>query len=256
LLVMVVTQPSFPSPTSRPTPIPLPPRSEGTHGFAELLARGPLRQAFRPVWPALRSRFGLFLASWVISFIGTSAFFSLYPVLMLRVFATAPGLSCTAYAIAAGLGLIVYPWAGQSCERYSATTVFTIGLSVRLAAFLGLLCLGLIQPGASSWLALVIFTFVVLAWSLLAVSGTALTARLSASNTNTKGEAIGVFTAASAVAGVVGAALGGWVAGHWGYAAVLGLSVCGLSIGLFMIPSISFAKGSSAASDAGPVSHQ
>jgi MFS family permease len=255
-LVIVVTRPSFPAPPSGPTPISLPPQSEGAHGFTEFLARGPLRLALRPVWPALRSPFGLFLASWLISFIGTAAFFSLYPVLMQQVFGTAPGVSCTIYAIAAGLGLILYPWAGQSCKRYSATTVFAIGMSARLAAFLGLLCLGLTQPSARSWLALVIFTLVVLAWSLLTVSGTALTARLSASSKTTKGEAMGLFTAASAVSGVIGAALGGWVAGHWGYAAVLALSVCGLCIGLLLIPSISFSKHFSGGSKDGPVSRR
>jgi DHA1 family tetracycline resistance protein-like MFS transporter len=255
-LVIVVTQPSFPSPTSGPTPISLPPHSEWTHGFTEFLAHGPLRQALRPVWPAVASPFGLFLASWLISFIGTAAFFSLYPVLMQQVFAATPRVSCTIYAMAAGLALILYPWAGQSCERYSATKVLTIGMSVRLAAFLGLLCLGLTQPTARSGLALFIFTFVVLAWSLLTVSGTALTARLSASSKTTKGEAMGLFTAASGVAGVIGAALGGWVAGHWGYAAVLALSVCSLCIGLLLIPSISFSKHSTGGSEDGPASRR
>ena len=254
--VLVVRRPSFPSPTCALTPSSLPPHSEWTHGFTEFLARGPLRQALRPVWPAVRSPFGLFLVSWLISFIGTAAFFSLYPVLMQQLFATAPRVSCTIYAIAAGLGLILYPWAGQSCERYSAITVFAIGMGVRLVAFLGLLCLGLTQPSARSWLALFIFTFVVLAWSLLTVSGTALTARLSASSNTTKGEAMGLFTAASGVAGVIGAMLGGWVAGHWSYGAMLALSVCSLCIGLLLIPSISFSKHSSGESKDGPASRR
>jgi predicted MFS family arabinose efflux permease len=252
-LVLVLNRPSFPLPPSETTPTSLPPHSEWTHGFTEFLAHGTLWQVLRPVWPAARSPFGLFLASWLISFVGTAAFFSLYPVLMQQVFATAPGVSCTIYAVAAGLGLILYPWAGQACERYSTTRVLTIGMSVRLVAFLGLLVLGLTQLSARSWLALVIFTFVVLAWSLLTVSGTALTARLSASSKTTKGEAMGLFTAASGVAGVIGATLGGWVAGHWGYAAVLGLSVCGLFIGLLLIPSISFSQPSSGGSKDGPV---
>jgi DHA1 family tetracycline resistance protein-like MFS transporter len=255
-LVIVVTQPSLPLPTSGPTPISLPPHSEWTHGFTEFPARGRLRLALRPVWPAVRSPFGLFLGSWLISFIGTAAFFSLYPVLMQQVFATAPGVSCTVYAIAAGLGLILYPWAGQACKRYSATTVFAIGMSARLAAFLGLLCLGLMQLNTRSCLALVIFTVVVLAWSLLTVSGTALTARLSASSKTTKAEAMGLFTAASAVAGVIGATLGGWVAGRWGYAAVLALSVCGLCIGLLPIPAISLSKHSSGGNKEGPASRR
>ena len=241
--VVVVTQPSLPLPTSGP-PISLPPNTEWTHGFTEFLARRPLRQAFRPVLPALRSSFGLFLAAWLISFTGSAAFFSLYPVLMQQVFAAAPGVSCTTYAIAAGLGLILYPLAGKSCERYSASRVLEIGMSVRLAAFLGLLCLGLAQPEARTWLALTIFSFVVLAWSFLTVSGTALAAQLAGDAKTPKAEAIGLFTATSAIAGVMGAALGGWVAGHWGYAGVPVLSVFGLCTGLLLSASLSFAKRS------------
>ena len=252
LSVLLARRPSLPSPTSDLTPTFPHPHSEWTHGFTEFPARRLLRQALRPpVWPTLRSPFGLFLTSWLISFIGTAAFFSLYPVLMQQVFGTPPGLSCTIYAVAAGLELILYPWAGQWCERYGASRVLGTGMGVRLAAFLGLLCLGLTQPSARSWLALFIFTFVVLAWSLLTVSGTALTARLSATS---KGEGMGLFTAASAVAGVIGATLAGWVAGHWGYPAVLGLSVCGLGIGLLLIASISFSNPSAEEANTGYVS--
>ena len=67
---------------------------------------------------------------------------------------------------------------------------------------------------------------------------------------------MGLFTAASALSGVIGAALGGWVAGHWGYAAVLALSVCGLCIGLLLIPSISCSKDSSGGSKDGPASRR
>jgi len=47
---------------------------------------------------------------------------------------------------------------------------------------------------------------VILSWSLLSVSGTALTARLSQGE---EGEGMGLFNATTALAGVTGAALGG-----------------------------------------------
>jgi MFS family permease len=72
---------------------------------------------------------------------------------------------------------------------------------------------------------------VILSWSLLSVSGTALTARLSQ---GAEGEGMGLFNAATALAGVTGAALGGWVAEHWGYHIALGLPVVGIALGLLL----------------------
>jgi predicted MFS family arabinose efflux permease len=64
---------------------------------------------------------------------------------------------------------------------------------------------------------------------LLSVSGMGLTARLSPVG---EGEGMGLFTATTALAGVTGAALGGWVAEHWGYQASLVLPVVGVGLGL------------------------
>jgi len=53
-------------------------------------------------------------------------------------------------------------------------------------------------------LALLGVLFVVLAWSLLSVSGTGLAVQLSCTN---EGEGIGVFNAVTALSGVIGAVL-------------------------------------------------
>ncbi len=129
---------------------------------------------------SLRPPFGLFLAAWLLSFGGSTAVFSLYPVLMEQVFGVRPVLSSWAFGAAAGLGLVS------------------------------------------------IFLFVVLAWSLLSVSGTALAAKLSPVG---EGKGMGLFNATTAVAGVVGSVLGGWIAGHWGYLPTVGVAVIGTAIG-------------------------
>jgi predicted MFS family arabinose efflux permease len=102
---------------------------------------------------------------------------------------------------------------------------------MRLLAFLAMLALGLSHVGGQGWLALLAFTFVVLAWSFLSVSGTALTAHLS---TIGEGESLGIFNAVTAVAGVMGAVLGGWIAGRWGYNAALALAVVGVALGVLL----------------------
>jgi predicted MFS family arabinose efflux permease len=103
-----------------------------------------------------------------------------------------------------------------------------IGLSLRLFAFLGLMGLGLADFDGRQWLALLGLALVVLAWSLLSVGGTALTAHLAPIG---EGAGMGIFNATTALAGVMGAALGGWVAGYWGYNTVSGLAAVGVALG-------------------------
>jgi predicted MFS family arabinose efflux permease len=102
-------------------------------------------------------------------------------------------------------------------------------LGIRLLIFVGLFALGLSPAGAHRQLALLAFVPLVLCWALLSVSGTALTARLARRH---EGEGLGVFNAVSSLAGMLGAALGGWLAVQWGYNAACGLAALGITLGL------------------------
>jgi MFS family permease len=220
-----------------PKPILLHPARHG-----EWAIGSPQRLFHHLHWSALgqmRSPFGLFLLAWLLSFGGAAAMFSLYPVLMQQLYGVSPGLSSVGFGVAAGLALALYSPAGRWSRRYGPVRVLRIALAVRLLGFVGLLVLGLTHPGDRGWLALLIFLVVVLTWSLLSVSGTALTAQLSPAN---EGQAMGLFNATTAVAGVLGAVLGGWCAGRWGYAAALGPAVLGVAGGL-MLASVSGRSG-------------
>jgi predicted MFS family arabinose efflux permease len=110
---------------------------------------------------------------------------------------------------------------------------------MRLLAFLGLLALGATRKNRRGPLGLLAFLFVVLAWSLLSVSGTALTAELSPVG---EGEGMGLFNATTAVAGVIGSVLGGWIAGRWGYGPALGLAAAGVGCGLILAMTLRSAR--------------
>jgi len=43
---------------------------------------------------------------------------------------------------------------------------------------------------------------------------------------------MGIFNATTAIAGVIGAVLGGWAAGLWGYNSIVILALLGVSLGL------------------------
>jgi DHA1 family tetracycline resistance protein-like MFS transporter len=178
----------------------------------------------------LASPFGLFLISWLLSFCGTAAVFALFPVLMQQIFQIQPSLSSSGFALAAGLGLLLYTPAGNWAKRFGASQVLQAGLLVRLLAFICLLILGVTNIG-QGWLALLPFVLVVLAWSLLSVSSTTRAAQLS---TVGEGEGLGIFNAVTALAGVVGAGLGGWIASRFGYHAVVIFALFGIFIALIL----------------------
>jgi DHA1 family tetracycline resistance protein-like MFS transporter len=229
LLGWLTTQKPPRQPISRPVLLQRVPHSEWVVGSPQHLYHHPNLNALLQLGKGLRSPFGLFITTWFVSFGGSAAFFSLYPVLMGRVYGVSPNLSSSSYAVAAGLGLAFYSRAGGWSDRFGPAGVMQIGLGLRLLAFLSLLLLGMTHFAGS--LALVGFLFVVLAWSLLSVSSTALTAKLSPMN---GGEGMGIFNAASALSSVIGAALGGWIAGQWGYNGATVLAILGVGLGLIL----------------------
>ena len=126
----------------------------------------------------------------------------------------------------------MYSLAGRWSEQLGALRVQRVALLARLIAFVLLLAVGVFALPAEGGLALVGFVFIVLAWSLLSVGGTALTAQLSPVG---EGEGMGIFNAATALAGVLGAALGGVLAGTWGYAAVPAWGIVGVAFGFLLL---------------------
>ena len=181
-------------------------------------------QALHSLGDSAASPFGRFLGAWVLGYAGAASIFSLYPVLMEGAFGVPAGTSSWAFGAAAGLGMALYSPSGAWAGRAGSLRVLQAGLALRVLACGALLILALTHPPGQGALALLAFGAVVLAWSLLSVGGTALTAELSPVG---EGEALGLFNAATALAGVIGAALGGWIAGRWGLAGAVGLSVLG-----------------------------
>lgn len=173
---------------------------------------------------------GLFLIAWLFSFGGTAALFALYPVLMQHLYHIQSSLSSVGFAVAAGLGLAFYTPAGQWAKRLGASRVLRTGLAVRLIAFVGLLGLSMTYFG-QGWAALFLFLFIVVAWSLLSVSGTTLAAQLSSIG---EGEGLGIFNGTTALAGVLGSILGGWIANQFGYQSVIIFGLLGILFGLII----------------------
>ena len=189
-------------------------------------------QGLRTLFAPFRTSFAVFLIAWLLSFSGSAAFFSFYPVLMQKVYGVLPGLSSTGYALAAGLGLLLYAPAGRWSARKGPLLILRNALVLRIAAFIVLTLLAVASFSERGWLAMLFFLFVVLAWSLLSVSSTALVAYLSPKN---EGEGMGIFNAVTALSGVIGAVLGGWAADQWGYAAIPVMGIIGVGAGSLVL---------------------
>ncbi len=196
--------------------------------FYHLPSLHALQKALRP----LLSPFGLFIISWLISFMGVAAFFSLYPVLMKSAYGVDPATASGAFAVSAALGLALYPAAGKWSETSGAARMLQLGFAMRILAFIGFLSFGAVRLDGHFSLALVDFLFIVLAWSLLSVGGTAMASELSRSN---EGEGLGLYNATTSIAGVIGAVLGGWLAGRFGFDAVEILGLVSVIAGLILI---------------------
>jgi DHA1 family tetracycline resistance protein-like MFS transporter len=190
--------------------------------------------ALRQLRQAIVSAFGVLLLAWMLSYAATAIVFSQYPVLMHKAYGISSAPSSLAFGAAAALGLLLYAPAGHWSDRVAPRLVLQAGLTLRLIAIVAMILL--LQVHWLNWVALVAFAVIVLAWSLLSVSSTGLVARISPVG---EGSGLGIFNAATAVAGVIGAAGGGWVAGRWGYRAALELAVAGTVLGLLL----TFARG-------------
>ncbi len=177
----------------------------------------------------------IFLAGWFLSYCGSAAFFSLYPVVMGRGYGVAPGISSVIFAAAAGLGLLLYIPAGKWTDAGGPRLVLEAGLAVRLGAYLLLTAaigVGAAAGALRAGTAMVLFPVVVLAWSPLSVAGTALTAEMAPRN---EGEGIGIFNAMTAAAGMAGALLGGGAAAVLGYTAVPAVAGIGAAAGMILL---------------------
>ncbi len=204
--------------------------TESALSSPQRLFHRPSRLGIKNLGSSLRSPFGVFLFAWLLAFAGPAAVFSQYPILMQNVYGVNPATSSVAFAVIAALGLTLYTPAGNWSEHQGPRRILRVSLGLRLLAFAGMFGLIFLRAGNSSGaLAILAFAFVVLAWSLMSVSGTALAARLS---TIGEGQGLGIFNALTAVAGILGALLGGWAAGRWGYGSIVVVALGGVALGL------------------------
>ena len=226
-------------------------------GRVELTGGGLLKHShhlnlsgFRNFRKILSTSFGLFILSWFISSFGVAAFFAYFPLAMKSAYLVAPGITSLIYAVAGGIGIALYTGSTNLSDHFGVSTVYKWGILLRLTGFFLMLLLIFVKIPAMPVIASLAFSVIILAWPLLSVTGTTLTAELAEVS---EGEAMGLYNASGAIATVLGTFIGGPLVSIMGFGAIPMLGVTGLGFSLILTSRIHPAAEEVKSSPATPV---
>jgi hypothetical protein len=88
------------------------------------------RPALRDLTGALRSRFAVFLLTWLLTMTGVQTFFNVVPLVMRDAFGVRASASSLLFLAGAGLGTAVYPACGALADRRGPGFVLGLGLGL------------------------------------------------------------------------------------------------------------------------------
>ncbi|HEY1934215.1 MAG TPA: MFS transporter [Acetobacteraceae bacterium] len=162
-----------------------------------------------------------FLLVWLVAYPAMNGFATIFPLAMVRQFGLDPILPSNAYAIGVGLSLVLYAPAGAITHRIGGGRMLLAGLAARLVLLIALVPLGLWHDGWTATLILAGFALIQFVWPMLSVATNSLAVRLAP---DARGEAVGLFNAATSLAASVGSLLAGVVFGVAGFAALAALT--------------------------------
>ena len=185
---------------------------------------------------SLDTPFGLFMLLWVLAIAGPAAVIAQYPVLMKRLFQINSHTAALIFGLSLGAALLLSVPAGLWADRFGPARIMASAWVMRVVGMILMLAASFIGLAGGGIVALAGYAIITLAWPLVCVSGSALTAHLSPIG---QGAGMGIYNAGRFLALVIGSAVGGVVAAHWGYQEViaigLGFLVLGLVLNLVLI---------------------
>jgi MFS transporter, DHA1 family, tetracycline resistance protein len=181
----------------------------------------------KPLRAAFSTSFGIFLSGWFFFSFGVSSFSSLYPVLMMKSFGMAVTWSSLLMSIATAVSIALYNVAGRLTTRRGPASILSIGIAVRAITLVGLGLVGLSHLRSPLLPAILLFGLFQGIWPLLSVASNDLSAALAPFG---EGIAMGLFSAAAAIASAGGAIAGGAIADRFGYPSVSLFAAAGTAI--------------------------
>lgn len=197
------------------------------------------RRPLAGVRALLGGGFGWMLAAWIPSYAGAAVVFSLYPVLFRHAFGVATTSSALAFAVIVLVSLPLYVLSGRVSQRHGPAPVIAGALALRVV-LLGALAAFAAASHVVAVLPLAAFAGIMFAWSFLSVASPGLTAELKPGE---EGDAQGLLNASTGLAGLLGSAAGGLIAGSWGYPAALAAGAGAVAIGLAILAATMLRRG-------------
>ena len=226
-------------------------------GKVELIGGGLIRHSHHLNLSALKNfkkiistSFGMFILSWFISSFGVAAFFAYFPLAMKSAYLVSPGLTSLIYAVAGGIGIALYTGSTELSAHFGVSTIYKWGILLRLTGFVLMLFLIFFKIPSMPLIASLAFAVIILAWPVLSVTGTTLTAELTQVS---EGEAMGLYNASGAIATVLGTFVGGPLVGLIGFGAIPMLGVGGLGLSLLLTVKIRTVEAKAEGKTASPV---
>lgn len=188
--------------------VPAPHRREQPRGIAQLVA-------------AARSRFGILLATWLLTMFGVQTFFNVVPLVMRDAFDLSATISSILFMVGAGVGTLLYPFCGRLAERHGPGLVLLIGLLMTTVSF-GVMTLAIYAdlPGKAV-VGSVALVVAAIAYAFEVVSATMLITQLTSGS---EGSAMGLLNGIIAAGAAIGAIAPAFVAGALGYDALPALA--------------------------------
>ena len=200
-------------------------------------------QTFHP--REFAERFSPTLASYFLAvlvfFSGFTAFFAPLPIFLADT-GFGSGAIFALYLISSLGSAVFFAGAGELAGRYNLSVLQTSGLGLRgvllpsvalIGTGIGATIVGLIASG-------IVFALIGVTWAIIAVTAVTLVTRLAPETV--RGEAVGVYTALTAVAGFAGSLLGGWMAAI-SYGLAFGVAGALVLIGALLVYALRGAAG-------------
>ena len=193
----------------------------------------PIHYPIQTLWNEIKkignlanSLFGRFLFSWFMLSFGIAAFFAYFPVVLRKSYNIPPTITSLAYGVSAGVSITLYIFGAKLAAKYGSGRVYRWGLIMRLIGF-AIIFIIFFLPIPKIYFALAGFVCIVIAWPLISISATDLTARLSPSG---EGTAMGLFNATAGIATVAGSFFSGPLIQFGGDASLSGVAIIGISV--------------------------
>jgi len=173
-----------------------------------------------------KNRFGrqltLYFRSVVLTFIGFSAFFVPLPIFFRQALGMDSSLIYAVWIVHPLVSTLFHSRAGGLAERWGNRRLQRLALAIRIVLFPLAGLLPLVGSGGRIPLIMMLFLFTGATWAMTNVTAQGIVTKLAPEEA--RGQALGIYNALIGVGWILGALLGGYVAGGLGYLAAFSLA--------------------------------